>query len=421
MTMAASDAVILGSSETALGALRLLGREGVNCAVCDFDSGGPAFKSRYCAARIDIRTNASDTEIVTKLCSRFARAPQKPVLIPTSDHLVRLVSACRDQLSRVFRFIVAEATVIADLLDKERFAARATERGWPVPRAISVRAPEDFDQAAKTLGFPLILKPTKPYEATSHRLPKALVVFEQSQLDRAKAGWQPDQVGAILAQQFIRGDESSYLSVAACLREGGEVVATFVSRKRRQSSRGAGIGTYVESWVDSHAEDLALRVLRDLGYVGVAEVELKRDASDGALRVIEINPRLWSQVSLAAACGINFPKAAWMMAAGLRVAHQSQDARAVCWQDFWDDFYSTFRSRGYRAVGDVSVWTWLHETLQVGARPHFCWRDPYPAIYRSQTYLLKALQARVCRLRRARTTADAAPIANSPDRVHAIS
>jgi hypothetical protein len=43
--------------------------------------------------------------------------------------------------------------------------------------------------------------------------------------------------------------------------------------------------------VDEEIAGLCDRFLREIGYVGLCEIEVKRDARDGCVRLIEVNPR----------------------------------------------------------------------------------------------------------------------------------
>ena len=49
------------------------------------------------------------------------------------------------------------------------------------------------------------------------------------------------------------------------------------------------------------------RLLAEVGWVGVAMVEFKRDLRDGRARLMEVNGRFWGSLQLAIACGVDFP------------------------------------------------------------------------------------------------------------------
>ncbi len=187
-----------------------------------------------------------------------------------------------------------------------------------------------------------------------------------------------------MVQEYVPGGDFQHLSVAVALDSHARPVTSFVARKRRQGNRGAGVGTFVESHQDDEAAGVARRFLSRIGYVGVAEMELKRHGITGELFAIEVNPRLWSQVMLPAALGLDFALLAYRIARGAAPSGELPSApeRAVSWQDLWGDSYWTFRPEGYFWRGDVSASRWLMETLSCCVHPFFEWRDPVPAMVR---------------------------------------
>jgi predicted ATP-grasp superfamily ATP-dependent carboligase len=68
-------------------------------------------------------------------------------------------------------------------------------------------------------------------------------------------------------------------------------------------------------WVPELA-DAAVALLLALEFHGIAQVEFKRDPRDGTFKLIEVNPRLWEWHGLAAACGVDFPRIAYLDSVG---------------------------------------------------------------------------------------------------------
>ena len=71
--------------------------------------------------------------------------------------------------------------------------------------------------------------------------------------------------------------------------------------------------------------------LRGLGFHGLSQVEFKRDARDGAYRLMEVNPRLWQWHGLAAACGVDLPRIAYWDLLGARLPPARQNGSAKRW------------------------------------------------------------------------------------------
>ena len=74
-----------------------------------------------------------------------------------------------------------------------------------------------------------------------------------------------------------------------------------------------------------------LRLLAALGHTGLSQVEFKRDARDGVLKLMEVNPRLWQWHGLAAACGVDVTRIAYEDLTGERPAPTSMNGRRRRW------------------------------------------------------------------------------------------
>jgi predicted ATP-grasp superfamily ATP-dependent carboligase len=87
----------------------------------------------------------------------------------------------------------------------------------------------------------------------------------------------------------------------------GRVLNAYAYRRLREFPVSGGPSTLRET-IDApeligHAE----RLMRALNWTGVAMVEFKMDERDGVARLLEINPRFWGSLELAAVAGMNFP------------------------------------------------------------------------------------------------------------------
>lgn len=372
--------LLLGMSATGLGALRLLGHAGVTCCGVDDHGRTPAYWSRYCRRGICLPSGAIDDDILKVLDSFSARAPIPPVLLPTSDRFAHLVSSRRAQLSPRYQLLLPDHALIEDLLDKQRFVQCAQAGGATVPRSVMLRGLAELPSIARHLGLPIIVKPASKEHRDRSGIPKVILLEREEEIAATLDRYAACNGVPFLAQDYIPGDDRQHLSVAVCLDRRAEVVATFTARKRRQGNLGAGVGTYVERFQDAEAEQIAATLLRSLKYVGVAEVEFKRHAHTGRLYVIEVNPRVWTQVTLPGACGLNFPLMFYCLATGLPLPTARMTRRRIAWQSLWGDFYNTFRRGGYREAGMVSRWQWLTQSARAHVGPYLDLRDPLPAL-----------------------------------------
>lgn len=297
---AAPLAVVMGGMDL----IRPLGLSGIRC-VSVSRPGSPALYSRFNVARIPWPQFAPDDDALVDALLRFAATQDAPpVLFYEEDAQLLLVSRARERLARAFRFVVADATLVEDLVDKARFQDLSAWLGLPVPPTWRIRP---ASERAPDLRFPLIVKPLRreaAWRAIAGEF-KALPIADARALNDlwprlAETGVE------FLAQQEIAGPESAIESYHVYVDRIGAIAGEFAGRKIRTWPATCGHSTALE--ISDAADVIALgRMLaRKLNLRGIAKFDFKR-APDGTLYLLEVNPRfnLWHH--LGAAAGVNLP------------------------------------------------------------------------------------------------------------------
>jgi predicted ATP-grasp superfamily ATP-dependent carboligase len=100
----------------------------------------------------------------------------------------------------------------------------------------------------------------------------------------------------------------------------------FTGHKLRQYPHAGGSCLAgVSAWDESLA-DAALRLLTELRFHGVSQVEFKRDPRDGRFCLMEVNARHWKWHGLATRCGVDLSYAAYRNTIGdPYIARRQQD------------------------------------------------------------------------------------------------
>jgi len=168
----------------------------------------------------------------------------------------------------------------------------------------------------------------------------------------------------VVVQQLIPGGGESQFSYAALWRQ-GRPLAEFTARRARQYPVDFGYtSTYVETVETPEITAAARRLLTSIGHHGLVEVEFKRDARDGAFKLLDVNPRPWSWFGLAAAAGVDLGAMLWQSANGLPTA-AAQARAGTAWMYLARDMASaatligrgTLRPADYlRSFGAVRAW-----------------------------------------------------------------
>jgi predicted ATP-grasp superfamily ATP-dependent carboligase len=148
------------------------------------------------------------------------------------------------------------------------------------------------------------------------------------------------------------------------------------------------VGTLVESIHDPELARVGLDFLRRIGYRGIGSIEFKRDARDGKLKLIELNPRLWQQNGHATACGVNFPLIAYRDMTGMRIPNGTRFAAGVKWLDAMPDMQAAWE---YMRSGQLTPYQWLKSLWGVRSFATFAPDDLGP-FFKSYGYGRKVLR-----------------------------
>src|SRR5947208_1323642 len=191
--------------------LRPLGLAGIPCAVVT-KPGAPARFSRFARVVLPWRDAWEHADELVDILTAFAASqPEAPVLFYQEDRELLLVSRYRDVLGRRFRFVVADASLVEDLVDKSRFQALASRLELPVPRARRFDPTDRSPPSELGLQFPLVIKPltrrtdrwTPVGGAGKARCVAAPAAFAEL-VPRLAAAGEP-----LIAQELVPGPESA--------------------------------------------------------------------------------------------------------------------------------------------------------------------------------------------------------------------
>ena len=139
-------AIVLGMGINGLGALRSLGRQGIETygIECREDL---AFSSKYCKKKCVLPDPTVYPEECLEQFIKLGKSlDDKAVLLPAGDPYVAFVSRFRTELSHYFLFNVPEASILDNILDKRKQHKLAVNLGIPVPKTISPKHIDDLKE-----------------------------------------------------------------------------------------------------------------------------------------------------------------------------------------------------------------------------------------------------------------------------------
>jgi D-aspartate ligase len=367
-------AVVVGGDGVALGTIRDLGRERVPVLAMGPDTSEPALHSRYCAPWLCADPHYHEERLIEDLETVGSVLPRRAVVIPTHDDFVFALSRHKTRLERHFRIPVLPWERMCSLADKELQLQLAWRAGIETPITVFIHGPDELAVAADSVPFPAVLKPAVPLSLVRRTGFKAVVVHNRDSLEEAYLRY--SFCGSLLLQELVPGgDEEIY--VAGTYHDAhARALAVFTGRKLRQHPRGFGVTRLGESlwWPD--LADLTLRLLAEVRYEGVSDVEFKRDPRDGSLKLMEINARPGFWTPLATASGVNLSYVAYRDAVGRPISGTRQ-RDGVVWSDILRDSRDSLGELRQRELG----WReWLAPLAGIRADAYLSFRDPYPGL-----------------------------------------
>jgi hypothetical protein len=110
-----------------------------------------------------------------------------------------------------------------------------------------------------------------------------------------------------VVQEYVPGEDIDF----SVLATDGRIIA-YTVEARRSPGR-------VDFVSDAEVFASGERLVTQTKFTGAANIDMRRDARDGSLRIIESNPLLWDTVGAPAEFGLNFPLLGVFVALGLEL------------------------------------------------------------------------------------------------------
>lgn len=371
---APSGAIILGGDYRGLGIARSLGRRKIPVLIFR-DEHGVAAHSRY-VKRVIPWHSASNHDTVQRLVELAQQLPGEWALFPTTDQMTALIAHNRDVLERHFILTTERAEVVEVAEDKRKSHELAQRNGIAFPRtwlASNVEEAEGLD-----LPFPVILKPAKKESSNQLTHEKAWKVSGRAELARQfRRACRLLPADQVMIQDIIPGDGHQQLSYAGVMSH-GQPVAEVVAQRLRQYPRDFGLhSTFVVSVSDQEVEEAGRKIVRDLDYTGLIEIEFKRDPRDGSLNLLDINTRVWGWHTLGLRSNVDFAFISWQILCGQEVEFVRIHPGETWIRVLTDAYVALGEVRAKR----LKASQYLRSFARLHDRAIFALDDPLPAVW----------------------------------------
>lgn len=319
-----------------LAAIRCLHASGYQVTATAIAPWAPGLWSRHCSSRRLVPDLHDGVDRHVEQLEKLVRGRQHAVLLSGTDETLFAVSSRREPLAPHVELGLPEHRIVERALSKACLAAEADKVGFGAPEGRICDRFDDALDAARTFGFPVLVKGVHTIAEVDGRLVRypTRLVSDESELRDAQ-----QHMGPCIVQRRCPGNVAAFLGVAT---DRG-LLGSVLNRYRRTWPPTAGMACLSETIAIAPGLSERVRALIDgIGWRGVFQLQLI-EGEDGVTRPIDFNPRLFGSMSIARAAGVPLSTlwCDWLLGKdpqpvtarpGVVYRWEQGDARRLLWQ-----------------------------------------------------------------------------------------
>lgn len=283
----------------ALAVTQSLGRRGIEVYCLSSDRNSAAFHSKYCK-RYFVSPLPRDKEQYINFILKIIKETKFDLLITCDDVTTGYISEIQDNIFRYTKVVLPDHKIIQTVLNKDKMMQFAQEKGFPIPKTIYLRNQDDIFNLNGMISYPVVIKATR---GAGGRLIRCASSKEELIQKYREIMQLQDNSGLPIIQEYVVG--SHYDFYALC--DKGEVFAFFIFKTLRAFPITGGTPSKAISVYENKLKNLASKILKELNWHGITNMDFIYDPKIDEFKLLEINPRFGGTTQLAIACGVDFP------------------------------------------------------------------------------------------------------------------
>ncbi|OGV98193.1 MAG: hypothetical protein A3I04_05650 [Nitrospinae bacterium RIFCSPLOWO2_02_FULL_39_110] len=221
------------------------------------------------------------------------------ILLTGDDYTSHVICKYQDKLKTYFNFLTQDYETFKTITNKYLLSNLARENNLKVPFTSELNGID-----IKGLLYPLMIKPKVGAGGR-----KQIKCLSAPQIESfIKSG---NNLSDYFVQEYVDGSVSNLYTVNLLMDRGSKPVCAFSANRLnvfRSKQISEGVTTFIKSVNLDNLINDSINFLEKIKWVGIAELEFKKDNKDGEFKLLEINPRLWSWARLASISDVNFPR-----------------------------------------------------------------------------------------------------------------
>ena len=292
--------LLLGNYRPAITLARELGASGYHIIVTRGGGEGLSEYSRFVGEVWDEPDPQKDAGYFIEALSQFLTdRPDITIVVPVAEAFVLALAQYAGRLPKDRTYATPSPEVVMHCLDKSRLSLLAQEIGVPVAPLEHVSSYDHLFRAARTIGFPLVIRPLSSLVRLNGR--KVVIVENERALERNLPRW-PSGHRGLIVQRRMPGQRCNHYFAA----QNGRLVRVSQSIiLKTDCSDGSGVATKgISTDVDSGLIRYTTALLEVLGYHGTGIAQFLVDPDTGTVCFLEINPRIAGSHAVPYAAGL---------------------------------------------------------------------------------------------------------------------
>jgi predicted ATP-grasp superfamily ATP-dependent carboligase/protein-tyrosine-phosphatase len=297
--------VLDGNQGSSLAIVRSLGRRGIEVDVGERRAPFLSSYSRFAHAAFAYPDPLTDPSSFVGAVRDRTRSRAYDLVIPVTEDTVQPLAKSREEIERFAKLAIAPNEALEIMSDKAKTFSLAAALGVPAPKSWTFTTVGEVEEAAGALPLPIVVKPSRSITNGETARQKLSVMYAHDARELiGLAKRSIDGVGSVILQEYFRGSGVG----VELLADRGEIVYAFQHKRLHELPlTGGGSCLRVSVPVMPTLLAAAEKLMRAVGWHGVAMVELKLDEATGEHRLMEVNGRFWGSLPLAVAAGADFP------------------------------------------------------------------------------------------------------------------
>ena len=289
-----------GQWRKTLAVVRSLGKKGIEVTVGENTRFATSLFSKYATKKVIYPSSRTKPDVFVEFLINELKQDPYDILFPMEEDTLLLIAKNKDRFSRLTYLLIPDCEKIEFARNKKSIIKKAQELDIPCPKTWFIGDIGEVERIAKEIQYPAVIKPQVSFGSYGIKR----VRNEKELVSKYK------EVHTIYPLPLIQESipqEGEAFGVSALFNKDSELRAVFVHKRLREYPVAGGPSTLRESVKNPKVQEMGLKLLKALNWVGVAMVEFKVDPRDGEPKLMEINPRFWGSLQLAILSGVDFP------------------------------------------------------------------------------------------------------------------